>query len=381
MNRHVTVAHVLGSVDRGGVEVRTLELQRALVSRDLETFMVTLSGRRGALAEEYEEAGARIVPMRLGRLDFPLRFVTFLRRNKVDAVHSHVYLASGFVLALARLAGVPNRIAHFQSDGPSHSRLGTLRRASYAIMRKLIRAHATAIVGASPSSLEAWSPNWKSDVRSSVLLHGFDLDRFVGTSGETFVRSIGVSADDQVILHLGRADFATKNRDGAIEIFARYAEAYERGVLVFVGRDGNGAEQSAANRQRWERRLDELALRNRVLFTQERDDIPDVLAAADVLLFTSTSEGMPGVVVEARAAGVPVVSSDLPGCLVIASIIDGVACVSLDEDHDVWVDALSHALALDTSGGARERARERVAASDFNVNTAAGKYWDLWTRY
>lgn len=375
-----TVVHVLGSVDRGGVEVRTLEVLQALKPGSVHTSMVTLTGREGALAAEYRAAGARIVPIRLGSPFFAFRFARYLVRERVRTVHSHVFLASGPVLTLARIAGVRNRIAHFQTDGSGHSRVSRIRAMRYALMHKLLQWNATQIIGVSPYSLLQWDENWVEDRRCVVLVHGFDLERFAVAEVGVWRTELGLSNDEAAIVHLGRADLASKNRDGAIDVFAEYARRHDRGTLIFVGRDGNNPDQAAANRARWEAKISGYGLEGRVLFAGERSDVPNVLNSADALLLTSTLEGLPGVVVEARAAGIPVVSTDLPGCKFIASRISGVECLSIDEPVAAWADALEEALHTRPTLASRHAARAELAGSDFDVRISASHYLELWSK-
>jgi glycosyltransferase involved in cell wall biosynthesis len=54
-------------------------------------------------------------------------------------------------------------------------------------------------------------------------------------------------------------------------------------------------------------------LGDKVTFTGNRTDIPDILAASDILVLDSRWEGLPMVIIEAQMAGVPVVASSVGG--------------------------------------------------------------------
>ena len=53
-------------------------------------------------------------------------------------------------------------------------------------------------------------------------------------------------------------------------------------------------------------------VRERIRLLGQRDDIPDLLAAADLFVFPSSEEGFGGTMVEAMALRLPVVASDIP---------------------------------------------------------------------
>lgn len=375
----IKVAHVLGSLDRGGVEMRTLDLVQSLDGR-VATYMVTLSGREGALAAKYRAAGANIVPIAVYSWAFAFRFIFFLCRHKIDVVHSHIHHTSGFITFIAMLVGVKVRIVHYRSDGQSDDALSFFARAKARVLRLMIAFSATKIVAVSPSTLAlAWNDRWADDPRCSVLLNGFDLTRYSRTSEGPKLSSFR-DLPGPLLLHLGRADLPTKNRDGAITIFNRYCERENPGTLIFVGRDGMDDEQARSNRERWNRLTESGGTTERVFFLGEREDIIDVLFSVDVLLFTSLLEGLPGALVEACCAGVPVVATDLPGCQFLAGKLPRVRLLSLNDPLDAWVDVLQDELRSPLLFSERTRALEAIRGSDLDLVTVERSYMELWTK-
>jgi glycosyltransferase involved in cell wall biosynthesis len=76
--------------------------------------------------------------------------------------------------------------------------------------------------------------------------------------------------------------------------------------LLCAGRDdGIGADLRAQTLQ--------LGLANNVLWLGQRNDVPDLLAAADLAISASHEEGSPNAVIEAMAAGLPVVATAAGG--------------------------------------------------------------------
>ena len=84
------VLHVFGSLQRGGAEMRTLEVLRRLDSLRFSFAMVALSGQRGELADQAEAEGFVVEPCVLGS-GFAGRFTALLRRLEVVVLHSHVH--------------------------------------------------------------------------------------------------------------------------------------------------------------------------------------------------------------------------------------------------------------------------------------------------
>lgn len=372
----VTVAHLLGSLDRGGAEMRTLQLLQAVDRQAFSTRVLTLSGRTGGLADEYRAAGARIDPVHIYSWKFPWRFIALLRSQHVDVVHSHVHLVSGILLLLARLAGVPIRIAHFRSDGPGED--ASSRHLRDALLRLLIRWNATQVIGVSPSALKAGQGRWRKALRGRVIPNGVDLALLNPSTAKNIRGQIVPIPDEPVILHLGRADIPTKNRSGAIRYFAAYIRSGGKGTLIFVGRDGRNSSQAAANRRLWRDLASRVGVADRVVFLQERDDIADILVSADVLLFTSTLEGLPGVILEARALGTPVVASTVPGAVFLAEQLPGVRLVSTEADESFWAEAIGDAVMQRPTPMARQAFHDAMRGSLFDAAITARSFERVW---
>lgn len=371
------IVHLLSVLDRGGLEVRMLEVLSALDLRGLRVVVCTLSGRRGELARAYEAAGAEVHPMRLSSPAFAWRLWRLMRGLRAEVVASHLHYSSGPMLALAWLAGVPTRIAHFHSDSHGHAHASRLRLAYYAVAKWLILRAATDVVGVAPSSLSAnWSEVARNDPRFRILPNGVDLDRIAPPQTATLRSELGVATKSPLIVHIGRADIPTKNRELAVDVLRCAIDAGLGATLAFVGRHGDDPE-SVARHDRLLARIEDYGLAGRVIIAGERSDIGAILHESDVLLSTSKLEGLPGSVLEACACGLPVVSSDVPGAVFIAEQLDGVTIVSQDSPPDHWVEALVEALKR-AGKDEREARRKQFAASAFSLESLLCGYQELW---
>lgn len=326
------VAHFFSRMEPAGAELRTI----GVVSRTGLSFdFYALSGDPGTLDNELEEMGHTVRHLRL--LPYGVfRLWREMRTERYRVAHCHLGLASGVVLLVAALAGVPIRIAHFRSDA-----VGGKPRAAkslyLAVSRRLVNVFANNIVGVSPGSLErGWCANWQADPRCQVIPNGFDADR-LRTLAKTGMTSRRPDRDRVVVSNIGRVDPA-KNRGRAIQIWHSLA-AYRVSDLFLVG-ELNPTDRECITFQ-------EAPNGSRIIEIGDTRDVPRYLGESDVLLVTSTREGLPGVVLEALAVGTPVVSSTLPGSEWIASLLPGITLCSLDDDNSTWTTAIEAAARLD----------------------------------
>jgi glycosyltransferase involved in cell wall biosynthesis len=341
-------------MDRGGAEVRTLEVMRRLdPARYRFDFCVT-SGLAGALDQEIRSLGGEVYPVATGP-GFALRFAALLGRGRYDAVHSHVHYFGALPLAVAALAGVPVRIAHFRTthDGkPSTPR----RRIQRALLRGLLGQAATSVLAVSRAALDsAWGPEWPRDPRCRVVYNGIDVERFSAAATPGEIRSrLGIGSAAPLVLHVARFDPA-KNHAKLLHVFADVVRRRPEARLVLAGpKPGPDSEPLEAM-------IRAAGLDDSVTLAGCRDDIPDLLAAAGVMIFPSLREGLPGAVLEAAAAGLPVLASDIAPHREIAERVASVHTLPLSLPHGLWA-----ARALDLADRGR-RPGQALAGTPFQL--------------
>ncbi len=365
------VLHVFGAMNRGGSEIRTLQVMHETDRDRFQLEFCALSGRAGVLDDEIRALGGEVHPVPL-RLGLPFAFTRLLKARRIDVVHSHVHYFSGAVLALAAAAGVPRRIAHFRATQDEHA--PTVTRAAYHVaMRALIRSVATGIIGCAVSVLEeAWRHDWRADPRCAVIHNGVDVDAYAPFDDPVVARAVlaecSVPDGAPLLVQVGRFH-PVKQQRRLPALLATIPGAH----LLCVGRLDD--DEAPATRDAVAR----LQLTERVHFLGERTDVPRLLSAADLLLLTSTAEGLPGALLEAAAAGTPFLSSALPGAREILDVLPGAgALVDLRETDGAWGSAAQRLLARTPLPGHRAAARAAVAGSIFSIAHATRLHEALW---
>lgn len=364
------VLHVFGRMQRGGAEVRTLEVMRSLRPLGFICDVVALSGLGGELDVEVEALGGHVHPCRR-TFGWRRRLRRILRSGGYTALHSHVHLYSGVLLREATRCGIPIRIAHFRSTGDGMGN-NLVRRCYRWLMTRLIDRHATAILSVSRSALmEAWPR--ANDPRCQVIYNGLDLRIFSRELNVSALRAdIGVPVGaGKVVMHVGNFT-PPKNHSFLLRVFAALAKKDPSLHLILVGRGGTIEERQTRAL------IEQFSLGGRVKLLGVRDDVPDLLRCADVFLFPSVREGLPGALLEACAAGLPCVVSDIPPCREVAERIAGVDCVGLDQPEAVWVERVLRAL-VDERVPDPQVGLERLISGGFDLDTATHAFRRVWT--
>lgn len=321
----IKVLHVFGKMNRGGAEMRTLELMPQLFTKGVHSDFCVLSGGEGDLDGQIRQLGGNVYVCSLlnNRLTFGRRFVNFLRKSDYDIVHSHADRNSGNIVRLAYKAGIKARIVHCRNTNSVS--ISWLKNMYYAILRWMAGRYATAVLAVSRSAMESyWGENWQSDSRCRVIYNGLDLSPFkkLLVDKQSLFAEIGIPADSKIVINVARFH-NQKNHKLLLEAFAMVAKKDSRIHLLLVG-DGPLQENMRIKAMR-------LNIDNKVYFIGKREDVPRLLKASDCFVLSSLWEGLPGVVLEAVAARLPVVATELPGVEEIAAYTNLIHTVAIND--------------------------------------------------
>ena len=356
------VLHVFGELQRGGAELRTIELAESFAARQVRSDFLVLTGREGPLDDRVRAAGGNVIKCRLGP-GFPWSLLGVLRSRRYDVVHSHVHYFSGVILALARLAGVPGRVAHFRSAMVNDRGDTLARRVQLAVCRRLVHVSATDILAVGVGTMErAWSPEWRSDGRCRVVHTGIPV-RAVPEAPERAgpPRLVNVASVQPL-----------KNQLRLVRILQRCLSDIPELELVIAGREiGDYGE-------RIRRAAVEAGIAGRVSLVGEVNDPVPLIAASSLMVLPSQWEGLPGAVLEACAVGVPVLASDLPGTRELAAHFPRLTLLPLSAGDDCWA-----ATAVRLVRAARPSGREAAAAfaeSAFTIARTRAAHYEVWSR-
>lgn len=144
-----------------------------------------------------------------------------------------------------------------------------------------------------------------------------DLEEFHPHRRGAARAALGVAPDDILIGWVGRLD-RKKRVEDVIDAALRIAPSHPRARFVIVGGpDAFMPDYADELRRRAE------PLGQRIIFTGDRADVPDLLVGMDIFCWLSRGEGMPHVIAEAGAAGLPVIATPDNGAR--QQIADGIS--------------------------------------------------------
>jgi glycosyltransferase involved in cell wall biosynthesis len=336
----IRILHVVGGMNRGGVETWLMHVLRHIDRDRFQMDFLVHTEKPCPYDDEARVLGSKIIPCLSPSKPwlYGRNFKRILREyGPYDIVHSHVHHFSGYVLYLAKYAGVPVRIAHSHNDTSAIEAKAGLHRQLYLSLSKWsISWCSTVGLGCSCNAVaDLFGAAWKTDTRWQVLDYGVDLKPFYDRVDSISVRAeFGIPADAFVIGHIGRFE-TQKNHLFLLEIAAEVAKQELKMHLLLIG--------EGSLRSDIEQKVVQMGLSDRVTFVGNRSDVPRLmLKAVDVFLFPSLHEGLGLVLIEAQAAGLPCIFSD-----VVPEEADLVRPllqrISLSKSASIWAEAVRSA--------------------------------------
>ena len=257
------------------------------------TFALAESGDPRIIEQLKEMGEVFILPSRKRQLvQYLYQLNKLMKQEHFDIVHIHGNTATMmFDLFPAYQNGIPKRITHRHSCAPQP-------KIKQLTMGRIMNYLVTAPVACSRAAGEMLY-----NKPFTVVYNCIDCEKFrYREDNRTRIRSeYGISQNAFVIGHIGRFS-EEKNHRRLIEIFAGILKQEPKAMLMLCG-TGETIENSRA-------KVQELQLREKVVFTGEIEDPEVYYSAMDVFVLPSFFEGFPLVAVEAQASGLPCVFSD-----------------------------------------------------------------------
>jgi glycosyltransferase involved in cell wall biosynthesis len=254
-----------------------------------------------------------------GRTGYPSALVTlarFLRRERVDVLHTHLFEPSMVGLLAGVLARTPVRVTtrHYSNY---HTRIG---KRWHVRADRLCNQMSHAIIAVSQHTADhIVEEEATRREKVHVILNGIDFSRVrvSDPSAPARLRRDLEAADRPLLLLPGRLH-PEKGQSYLFRALPLLRPQLLRTPLVLVA--GGGSFEAAYRAE-----VTSLGCDDMVRFLGFRRDLPDLMAAADLVLLPSVAEAFGLVLAEALYLGIPVVATRVGGIPEIVSDgIDGI---------------------------------------------------------
>jgi glycosyltransferase involved in cell wall biosynthesis len=305
-NRKLTVAHFMPWSGVGGVEIATLRLTEA--TRDEVRHVAFCLHDAVALQEAFEKLGIETViytppapSLRHGLKYYKESRVVArqLRQAGVDIVHFSDEKAA-YHNSLAALLARSRMVCHLRVSYPHLS-----------WRERLCLAPVQSFIFVSKEAMQSFAIPLPA-TKSRVIYDAVEIPTAEMTeSNATVRRELGVPDGCAVVGMVARVspqkDYFTL-ADSAVEILARHPNTR----FLVVG-DNSLVDLNRSHYGEVAKRLEQLGIADRFIFTGHRTDVPRLIAAMDICVLCTHREGFPLSILETMAMRKPVVATAVGG--------------------------------------------------------------------
>lgn len=309
----IPIAYFSNATARGGAEEHILTLLRGLDRERFQPFLICTPEVAEKLRQDVP-ADVSVLALRLsspGHVLGAIRLVRFLRRNRIQILHSHLFYASLFASPVGWISRVPLIV-----ETPHLRELwrhGWIK-GSFFIDRLIGRLVNVYIAVSEANGVYLRDTKKLPIHKIRVIQNGCDLDRF-NPSRQAKVDlklGLGFEKDDPMLLVPARLE-PQKGHSVLLAALPRVLREFPRLGVVLAG--------EGVLRKQLEEQVRSLALEQSVQFIGQQKNLEDWLALCDFTVLPSFYEGLPLAAIESLAAGRPMIATAVDGTPEV--ILDG----------------------------------------------------------
>lgn len=361
MDKPIRILHVLGALEIGGAESRTMDIYRRINREKIQFDFLVHTTKECFYNQEIRQLGGNIYCLPRFRVYnyFSYRKACkqfFEEHKEYEIVHAHMTSTASIYLPIAKKAGVKVAVAHARSAGVDKGVKGFITKC----LRKNLYKKCDHMFSCSDLASEAVFGKTAAEAGEVIVLPNAVDTKAYKRDEETRekVRAEHGLLDNFVVGHVGSFRYA-KNHEFVIEVFAEFLKKKENAKLMLLG-DGE-------RRQEMEEKAREMGIYEKILFCGNRHPIIPYYQAMDAYLFPSRYEGMPGVVIEAQMAGLPCLVADTITTQVKVTPL--VEFMSLQQNAKEWAERL-----YEISQKEKDTAEIDLTKTNYDVNYQVKQY-------
>lgn len=281
----------------GGITTHMYNYIKTLKVKGYEsTFTIVVTGIRDEkMLEKFAKLGCKIKYLPDRKKEF-LRYIfsliKLIRIHHFDVIHVHGNSSTmGIETTLARLYGIPIRIAHCHNAKCDHPRM-------HKLLYPFLNIGKTEALACSKSAGE-WIYGRENFI---ILPNAIDLQKFRYNSEirNKYRRLLEIDDETLLIGHVGNFN-EQKNHKFLINIFYQ-VQLQKKAKIILIG---TGHLLESIKEQ-----VNKLHINDKVIFLGERNDVNCWMQAMDLFVFPSLWEGLPVSLIEAQASGLDCIISD-----------------------------------------------------------------------
>lgn len=337
MDKKINVVYYSEKWTSGGIEAFIMNLFRNIDRNKFKVTILTSQNETEIYDEEIRRLGGKKLSTLNKKYVSPIirtlknfkEFQNEIKKINCDILHLNICHGVAMVYAyLAKKAGIKHVIIHSHNSNIGEKNRG-IKTIGHNICKNIFEKYADEYFACSDLAAK-WLYTKKTLNKGKVILinNAIDTKSFIFNEEERnkLRKKLGIE-DKFVVGHIGRFN-EQKNHEYLIDIFYEIYKKNNNCVLLLIG-DGELKENII-------QKVNELKLKDSVIFYGETREIPQILWAIDVFILPSLFEGKPVVGIETQAASLKAYLSDTITKTV--KISEYIEYISIKEEPKIWAE-------------------------------------------
>ena len=355
----IKVVHVVGKMDRGGLETLLMNYYRAIDRNKVSFDFIVVTKGKGEYDDEIVSLGGHIFHTPQYRWnnkrDFLRWWDSFLSNNKYDIVHQHNFGASSEYFSLVKKYNVITVLHSHCEYYPK-----TLRQVVKRYIQNRAFHYTDYYFACSKEAGESLFGNRKFQ----IIRNAIDVDRFAFSeiARKRIRQELNISESTFLVGCVGRMT-EEKNHLFALDVIKEVLKYKPNTHFLLIGQ---GELYSCIVKK-----INVLRIENYVTIISPVSNIDEYYMAMDCFIFPSLHEGLGMVAVEAQATGLPVVMSNT---IPTKAVIHNVTRLDLENSTEQWAKSLIESKATD-----REEGVKHVKDAGYDIHQNAVELTKLYT--
>jgi glycosyltransferase involved in cell wall biosynthesis/GT2 family glycosyltransferase len=290
----------------GGGQISLLNLLKNMDRNKFMPFVVCPS--QGTMVDMLRNIGVEVAIIKIKSLK-KLHFISFIssmiklfkliKRERIDLIHSNAGATriTTYSLLVARMMRL-SFIWHVRVIDSA----GLIDRILAPLTSKVIVV----------SNAAGTRFNWFRRKLDKVITvyNGVDLEEFnVGVKGNEIRKEFALDSGIPLVGIVGRLD-PWKGHEYFLEAAAQVMKEIPEAKFLVVGED---IDQNKRQEIKLRNLAEKLRLTNNIIFTGQRNDIPEIMSSLDIFVLSSLKEHFGRVIIEAMGCGKPVIATNAGG--------------------------------------------------------------------
>lgn len=372
------VLHIIGGLQQGGVERVAINLYKEISNENIQIDFLVADKKEGYYEREITTKIHRtssskddIFSGRFNACIYVWELYRIIRNEKYNVIHCHNNNFALLSMIVGKVLGVKVRIIHNHNASTIRLKDSYMNRILIEIYSFMLGLFSTHCISCSEIAEKFLFNNVIGKKKKcKVIYNGIDFNVFKQTISKKEAKVQNkMRQSDKIILFVGRIS-NIKNPLFALKVFKRLNEMRNDVKFIMISNVNFEDKQNKLIYEEMISYIKENELKDKVIISEFRNDIQNIMALSDILILPSLYEGLSLVAIEAQRMEMQVFLSDT-----ISKEIDGGRCtyLSLKDSVYMWAERINTYLEKDEIMNLNEDCMNR-----FNKNYMAQQFEQIY---